>query len=339
MTLDVPLAWALVVLFALTMYVILDGFDLGVGMLLLTARSEKDRELMVRSIAPVWDGNETWLVLVGVGLLGGFPAAYGIALPAFYLPLIVMLLCLAFRGTAFEFRFQSERPWIWDVAFSVGSWGAALCQGLIVGALLTGIRVRDLTFAGSPLDCLRPFAVLTALLVAFTYATLGATWLIFRTTGALSTFCRVCARVAGAALALSALLGVLAAPWLAPELTAHAHWSPAGVALAAVIWIGVAAVMLWSLSRPSDIAPFACAIILALFVVIAFVSTVWPYLIPYELSFRQAASVERSQLALLIGAFLILPFVLAYSAYAYFVFRGKVAPEPDELATSSDGTR
>src|ERR1700689_951197 len=148
MTLDLPLAWALVVGFALTMYVILDGFDLGVGMLLLTMGNESDRDIMVRSIAPVWDGNETWLVLVGAGLLGGFPVAYGIALPAFYLPLIVMLLCLALRGTAFEFRFQSERPRRWDVAFAARSWGAALCQGLIVGALLTGVRVRDRTFAG-----------------------------------------------------------------------------------------------------------------------------------------------------------------------------------------------
>ena len=158
MTLDLPLAWALVIGFALTMYVILDGFDLGVGMLLLTVGNESDRDIMVRSIAPVWDGNETWLVLVGAGLLGGFPSAYGIALPAFYLPLIVMLLSLALRGTAFEFRFQTRRRrWIWDAAFSAGSWGAALCQGLIVGALLTGVRVRDSSFAGSALDCLRSF--------------------------------------------------------------------------------------------------------------------------------------------------------------------------------------
>jgi cytochrome d ubiquinol oxidase subunit II len=192
MTVDLPLAWAFVIGFALTMYVILDGFDLGVGMLLLTVGNESDRDIMIRSIAPVWDGNETWLVLVGAGLLGGFPSAYGIALPAFYLPLVVMLLSLALRGAAFEFRFQTRRwRWIWDAAFSAGSWGAALCQGLIVGALLTGVRVRDSGFAGSALDCLRSFGLLTALTVASAYMVLGATWLMFRTTGTLADASRL----------------------------------------------------------------------------------------------------------------------------------------------------
>jgi cytochrome bd ubiquinol oxidase subunit II len=333
MTLDLPLAWALVIGFALTMYVILDGFDLGVGMLLLTMDNESDRDIMVRSIAPVWDGNETWLVLVGAGLLGGFPSAYGIALPAFYLPLIVMLLSLALRGTAFEFRFQTRlRRWIWDAAFSAGSWGAALCQGLIVGALLTGVRVRDSSFAGSALDCLRPFGLLTALTVASAYMVLGATWLMIRTTGTLADASRARARAAGLGVILAVLAVVGSAPRLAPQVMAKAAiWNPVSVTLFVAGVVGICTLLQHSLGRASDRIPFAWAMILVLLVEVAFVSTVWPFIIPYELDFWHAASAERSQMMLLAGAVAILPFVLAYSAYSYFVFRGKVAPEPEEV--------
>lgn len=331
MTLDVPLLWSCILLVALTMYVLLDGFDLGVGMLLLSARSEVDRELMIRSIAPVWDGNETWLVLVGAGLLGGFPAAYGIALPAFYLPLILMLLCLALRGTAFEFRFQSGRPRLWDLAFSVGSWGAALCQGLIIGALLQGVRVRGMTFAGATLDCLRPFGVLTGITVALAYCTLGSTWLIMRTSGPLNHLSRARARIAVAAFVLAILLVVASARSLAPELIAHAsRWSALRAAIFIAVLVAVTAVLYRSLRQQSEWAPFASAVTSVMIVTLAFVYTVWPYLIPYELNFRDAASPERSQIVLLCGALFILPIVLAYSAYSYFLFRGKVTPEADE---------
>lgn len=334
MTLDVPLLWSCVVLLALTMYVLLDGFDLGVGMLLLSSRSEADRELMIRSIAPVWDGNETWLVLVGAGLLGGFPAAYGIALPAFYLPLILMLLCLAFRGTAFEFRFQSGRPWLWDVAFSIGSWGAALCQGVIIGALLKGVRVRGMTFAGTTLDCLRPFGILTGIAVALAYSTLGSTWLIWRTSGSLNSLSRRRARIAAISFVSAVLLVVLSARWLAPELIAHAsRWSAFRVAVFIALLVAITAVLYRSLSQRSEWAPFACAVTAVMIVTLAFVYTVWPYLIPYQVDFRDAASAERSQIVLLCGALFILPFVLAYSAYSYFLFRGKVTPEAHEWET------
>jgi len=330
-TIDAPLAWAFVILFALTMYVVLDGFDLGVGMLLLTARNEKDRELMILSIAPVWDGNETWLVLIGAGLLGGFPAAYGIALPAFYLPLIVMLLCLALRGTAFEFRFQSSRPRLWDLSFSIGSWGAALCQGLIIGAILQGVRVRASTFAGSVFDCLRPFGILTGLTVAIAYAALGATWLVLRTTGPLNRLSRQRARIAGATFALAAILTVASARTLAPNLVAHSrHWNAVLLAVFVTLLSAMAAGLYRSLSRTLEWAPFAWVIASVMVVEHAFVYTVWPYLIPYEVTFRKAASAERSQLVLLLGALLILPCVLGYSAYSYFVFRGKVTPEKHE---------
>jgi cytochrome d ubiquinol oxidase subunit II len=318
------------------MYVILDGFDLGVGMLLLTVGNESDRDTMVRSIAPVWDGNETWLVLVGAGLLGGFPSAYGIALPAFYLPLIVMLLSLALRGTAFEFRFQTRRRWIWDAAFSAGSWGAALCQGLIVGALLSGVRVRDSSFAGSALDCLRPFGLLTALTVASAYMVLGATWLMFRTTGTLAHASRVRARAAGLGVILAVLAVVGSAPRLAPQVMAKAAiWNPVSVILFVAGFVGICTLLQNSLGRASDRFPFACALLLVLLVEGAFVSTVWPFIIPYELDFWHAASAERSQLVLLVGAVVILPVVLAYSAYSYFVFRGKVAPEPEEVSADT----
>jgi len=310
------------------MYVVLDGFDLGVGMLLLTARSVKDRELMILSIAPVWDGNETWLVLIGAGLLGGFPAAYGIALPAFYLPLILMLLCLALRGTAFEFRFQSSKPRLWDLSFSIGSWGAALCQGLIIGALLQGIRVRDWSFAGSALDCLRPFGILTGFTVALAYAALGATWLILRSADPLNQFSRHSARIAGPTFTLAAILTVASARTLAPGLVAHSdHWNTPLLAVLVTLLVALAAGLYRSSSRKSEWAPFAWMIASVMAIELAVVYTVWPYIIPYQVTFREAASAERSQVVLLIGALLILPCVLGYSAYSYFVFRGKITPE------------
>lgn len=334
MNFDLPLGWALMIGFAFTMYAILDGFDLGVGMLLLSVRREEDRDILIRSIAPVWDGNETWLVLVGAGLLGGFPAAYGIHLPAFYLPLIVMLLCLALRGTAFEFRFQvsSRRRWAWDLAFSVGSWGAALCQGIVIGACLQGVAVRDFTFTGSPLDAFSLLSLLTGLAVAGCYLTLGSTWLILRTQPHLAAQFR--SRSVAAIFFLAATLALLFVllPRFAPQAVALAPLAstiPFFAYLA--LLVGTATLLLRSLRTTAEAQPFALAIAFTLLVESGFVTTVWPYLIPYQLTLWQAASAERSQLVLFLGALIVLPFVIAYSAYSYFVFRGKVAPEPDEF--------
>src|SRR6201995_3601297 len=186
MSLDLPLIWAAIIAIAVLMYVMLDGFDLGVGILFPFAASPAERDTMMNTVAPVWDGNETWLVLGGGGLFAAFPLAYAVLMPALYTPIIAMLIGLIFRGVAFEFRWRTTRERnLWDIAFFGGSLLAAMAQGVALGAILQGIHVEARHYAGGWWDWLTPFSILTGVSTVVGYALLGATWLVLKTEGGL----------------------------------------------------------------------------------------------------------------------------------------------------------
>ncbi|MBV8117889.1 MAG: cytochrome d ubiquinol oxidase subunit II [Candidatus Eremiobacteraeota bacterium] len=308
--------WSAVVAFALTMYVIFDGLDLGVGTLLLFVKDERHRDRMIASIAPVWDGNETWIVLAGVGLFGGFPLAYAILLPAFYIPLITMLLALAFRGTAFEFRFSSQHRRRWDVAFGLGSIVAALAQGVILGGLVAGVRVVDGRFAGSSLDVIRPLAALTTCAVLAGYVLLGTAWLIRKTDGGMQRFaCRrypLAAAVFGTLIALVLFLTERPGSREALGVAAVAFGlTIAGLTLAA-----------WDAQR-HKVLVFRWSLAAIVGTVAALAACQWPYIVPRALTIWEASAPPISQSLLLIAVAVVLPVILGYFSFAYYVFRGK----------------
>ncbi len=192
---DLPLLWAAIIVVGVVMYVLLDGFDLGVGILFPFLPTDQDRDLAMNSVAPIWDGNETWLVLGGAGLFAAFPLAYAVILPGTYLPLIIMLLGLIFRGVAFEFRFKAHhRRHLWDKAFHYGSLAATIAQGMVLGAFIQGFEVENRQFAGGMFDWLTPFSLLTGAALISGYALLGATWLIMKTERELQERCYRLAR-------------------------------------------------------------------------------------------------------------------------------------------------
>jgi cytochrome d ubiquinol oxidase subunit II len=330
MQLDLTLIWALLIATAVFLYVVMDGFDLGVGILFPVLRSRDDRDVAVNSVAPVWDGNETWLVLGGGGLFAAFPLAYATILPALYMPLILMLLALVFRGVAFEMRFRAisaaARRW-WDRSFSWGSTMAAFCQGIALGALVQGIRVEGRAYAGGWWDWLTPFSVLTGLALVCGYALLGACWLLWKTDGTLQAFCRKLARSLGlatlcfiAAVSL-AMLG-LSAPFRARWLTFPAILMAAPVPLlvAALAWRFYRA-----LAALEEVMPFLCALGLFLLSYAGLGISLWPMIVPPSVTIWQAATHPSSQRFLLVGAAVLVPMILAYTGYVYWLFRGKVA--------------
>jgi cytochrome bd ubiquinol oxidase subunit II len=324
---DLPLIWAGIIGIAVALYVILDGFDLGVGILFPTSRDEKERDQMISSIAPFWDGNETWLVLGGGGLWVAFPRAYGAIMSALYLPVIVMLLALVFRGVAFEFRTVAETSKrYWNFAFTAGSALAAVCQGVILGALIQGINVKDGAFAGGALDFATPFAFMCGLGVLSGYALLGATWLVMKTDG------EVAARAKGhAKLALLAVLGFMAIVSL---------WTPLQFERIAARWFttpniyylwpvplltAVTAFALWRwLETGREIPPFLAAIALFLLGYLGIVISVFPYLVPWSLTIWDTAAAASSQRFMLVGTLIMLPIILGYFVFVFWVFRGKV---------------
>lgn len=324
---DLPLLAALFLAFALTLYVVLDGFDLGVGVLLLAQSDERLRDRMIDSIAPTWDGNETWLIMAGVTLLAAFPIAYGLLLPAFYLPLIVMLLALGLRGVSFEFRIHTDRfrP-IWDRVFSGGSFLAAAAQGAIVGGLIEGVSIKGETFAGDPLDFLSPFSLLTAGTLVTGYATLGACWLYFK--GEAGTQALV-QRLAGLPLlfaALAALTCVFAAQVQSGVAAAWLEHPLLLVTLSAT-FIGLAFITAQQLrtggaSRHPSI-PFFLSLLMFACGVVGLGLAVFPDIVPFRLSLWDAASATASLQFILVGAAVVTPIVLGYSGFAYWVFRGR----------------
>ncbi len=324
-----PVVWTILIGVAVAMYVILDGFDLGVGILFPLFKAEQDRDLMMNSVAPFWDGNETWLVLGGGGLLAAFPLAYAIIMPAFYLPITVMLLALIFRGVAFEFRWVAKpRHRMWDVAFAGGSIVAAFAQGVVLGGLLHGIDVRDGAFAGGSFDWLSPFALFVGVSVVAGYALLGATWLNMRVAGDLATRAR---NLAGPLLAGVLIAMIVVSIWTPltsdriferwftlPNLFYFAPLPVLAAAAALAGWRGL------KTDRPA--VPFLASTALFLLGYAGLAVSNAPYLVPPSITLWQAAAAPSSQMFLLVGAAIMLPVILGYTVFVYWTFRGKIKP-------------
>jgi cytochrome bd ubiquinol oxidase subunit II len=332
MGIDLPLLWAVIILFGVMMYVVMDGFDLGIGLLFPFFKSKDDRDVMMNTVAPVWDGNETWLVLGGAGLLAAFPVAYAVILSAFYLPLIGMLIGLIFRGVAFEFRFKASaenRAW-WDRAFIGGSLLATVCQGVVLGAFIAGIPVKDGRYAGGGLDWLTPFSLFTGVGLLATYALLGATWLVLKTDGLLQLRMRLLAKSLAWVLLLFIAAISLWTP-LAHDRVAErwftwpnlAWFSPVPVLV--IVAMGA---LLRSLSTAragtNDAAPFVVTLVLVFLGYSGLGISLWPYIVPPGLSIDAAAGPPQSLGFALVGALLVIPLILMYTAWGYWVFRGKV---------------
>jgi cytochrome d ubiquinol oxidase subunit II len=328
LTQDITAVWAGLLAFAVLAYVVLDGFDLGVGILFLVEHRREERDVMVNSIAPVWDGNETWLVMGGGGLFAVFPLAYAVILPALYPTLVAMLLALILRGVALEFRFRSAswgRFW-WDVAFCGGSLVAALCQGLTLGGLLQGIKVADNAYAGGWWDWLTPFTVLCGVAVVIAYALLGACWLVWRTEGHMEDLNRRYARHLGIAMLVMIAAVSLWTPFLNPRFLERWFGWP-GIALTSPVPILVAltAWAFWhGLATGHHFRPLLCAELLFVLCFAGLGISFWPLIIPPSVTIWQAAAPPESQSFLLVGALVMFPVILAYTGYSYWIFRGKV---------------
>lgn len=325
-SIDLTVVWAMIIAFAVFAYVVMDGFDLGIGILFPTFGVGDMRDQAMNSIAPVWDGNETWLVMGGGGLLAAFPIAYAIILPATYPLMIAMLLGLVFRGVAFEFRWRDprHRPF-WDVAFSIGSVIAALAQGITLGALLQGIRVADQAYAGGWLDWLSPFSLLTGVSVVLGYALLGATWLVWKTEGPMQVHARRMAVWLGIATLVAMALVSAATPFLTYDYWRRWFAMP-GVLLTAQVPLLVviaSATFFWSLRRGAELLPFLLALGLFLLGFIGLGISMYPYIVPRAVTIWEAAAPPQSQIFMLVGAVVIVPTILLYTGWAYWVFRGK----------------
>jgi cytochrome bd ubiquinol oxidase subunit II len=322
-----PVIWAGVIGIAVVMYVLLDGFDLGIGLLFPFAATERERDQMMNSVAPFWDGNETWLVLGGAGLLVAFPRAYAVVMPAFYLPVIVMLLALVFRGVAFEFRWLGRTSkTYWNFAFAGGSTLAALCQGVILGGLIQGVHTENGVFAGGTFDWATPFAVVCALGVAAGYALLGACWLILKTDGAVAQRARTQAKpLLIAVLAFMAIVS-LWTPLAVPRIAERWFSTPNIYFLWPVpIMTALIAAAAWrALDRGREGFPFVAAIMLFLLGYLGLAISTFPYLVPPSLTIWDTAAVPASQIFMLIGTVALLPLILGYVVFIYWIFRGKV---------------
>lgn len=327
---DLSLVWAIIILFGIMMYIIMDGFDLGIGILYPFFQEKEDRDLMMNTVAPIWDGNETWLVLGGAGLLAAFPLAYSVILSALSLPLLFMLMALIFRGVAFEFRFranETERHF-WDKAFLGGSIAATFFQGMTLGAYLQGLKVVNQAYAGGPLDWISPFSLFTGLGLLVTYALLGSSWLIFKTGGELQATCyKLSQRISTALFAIIVVISIwtplmnsrIAERWFTmPNLL----WlSPVPLLVAFVFYKLQAA-----LKAKAETTPFLYTLCLVLLGYAGLGISIWPNIIPPDISIQAAAAPPQSQAFALVGAVIIIPVILAYTAWGYYVFRGKVKP-------------
>lgn len=331
MGIDLPLIWAVVIIFGIMMYVVMDGFDLGIGILFPFVKGERDRDVMINTVAPVWDGNETWLVLGGAALFGAFPLAYAVVLEALYLPLILMLMGLIFRGVAFEFRFKAkaDKRHLWDKAFIWGSLVATFFQGVALGAFIEGFKVVDRRYAGGTLDWLTPFALFSGLGLIVAYALLGCTWLIMKTEGKLQEQMHNLARPL--ALVLLAVIGIVSlwTPLAYPDI-AHRWFSMPNLLwfmpvplLVLVTFYG----LLKAVARNAHYTPFLLTLVLIFLGYSGLGISLWPNIIPPSISIWDAAAPPQSQGFMLVGTLFILPFILGYTYWSYYVFRGKVTHE------------
>lgn len=327
MLVDLSLIWAGLIGFGVFMYVLMDGFDLGVGILFPFAPDDEGRDLMMNSVAPVWDANETWLVLGGTGLLAAFPLAYSVILPALYFPITLMLVALIFRGVAFEFRFKAKRSRrLWDQAFYWGSLLASVSQGIILGAFVQGFEVEGRDYVGGLLDWLTPFSIMTGFGLAGGYALIGCTWLIMKTEGALQDW--VCSLARPLLLIVLGFIGLVSL-WtpLTNENIAERWFSWPNIAVLSPVPIATL-VLAYGLDRAvrhrQDVWPFLFALGLFLLAYGGIAISLWPNLIPPDITIWEAASSQPTQLFLLIGTLFVIPVILLYTAFSYYIFRGKV---------------
>ena len=330
MVLDLPFIWAALIAFVVLTYVVLDGFDLGVGILFPLFPKRHDRDVMTNSVAPVWDGNETWLVLGGGGLMAVFPLAYAIIFPALYMPIILMLLGLVFRGVAFEFRWRSGR-WVhlWDWGFAVGSTVAAFTQGIALGALVQGIKVDGRAYGGGCWDWLTPFSVLTGIAVVIGYGLLGATWLNLKTHGELQAHARrIALWTGGITVALIGVVSIWTAT-LSPVYFERWFGFPTAFFSSIVpLLLAVCVFGLWhGLTTDKHLQPFLAALGLFVLSFAGIGISFYPFIIPGAVTFHEAAAPDSSLQFLLVGAAVLVPIILIYTGYAYWVFRGKIDPE------------
>jgi cytochrome d ubiquinol oxidase subunit II len=323
----VPL-WTVILGLGVFFYVMLDGFDLGVGILYGFAPHTPARNLVMNSIAPIWDGNETWLVLGIIGLLAAFPLAFAIIVPAVYFPILVMLLALVFRGTAFEFRFRdSEHRTFWDHAFCYGSAVATFAQGVVLGAFIQGFEVEGRHFVGSSFDCFTPFSLFTGVALLFGYGLLGAGWLILKTEGELQAWARRwgfrCFIGVGLAVAVVSVWTPLADPKIAER-----WFSWPNIAFLAPVPLITAALAIWEWralrSSSAEVSPFAAAICLFAMSYLGVAISLWPMIVPHHFTLWEAASAPSTQAFLAVGTLFLLPVILMYTGWSYWVFRGKV---------------
>lgn len=337
MDLDLPLIWAGLIAVAVLLYVLLDGFDLGIGILFPFARSPGERDVMMNTVAPVWDGNETWLVLGGGGLLAAFPLAYSVLMPAFYLPVLLMLAGLIVRGVAFEFRFRARDRGrrFWTQMFAGGSVLTTWAQGLILGGFIQGVVVRDERFAGGQFDWLTPYTLLVSVGLLAGYALLGATWLMMKTKDNLHGDAKRWSLISGAATAVLLAAVSLATLVIHPRVAARwgvnlggdvvIDWAVLAPLLVVPLLglVGLAIIFLTA-RRGSHRWPFVGALLVFLSGYVGLAVGFAPYVVPYALSFRQAAAPDNALGLMLVGTVVILPMILAYTAWVYWVFRGKI---------------
>lgn len=324
---DLSLIWVAIIGLGVWMYVVMDGFDLGIGILYPFIKGEQERDVMMNTVAPVWDGNETWMVLGGAGLFAAFPLVYSAVLSALYMPIILMVVFLIFRGVAFEFRFKAIRTkHFWDKSFIFGSLLSSFFQGIILGAYIQGIEVVDGRYAGGALDWLSPFTLFTGIGVVIMYATLGCGWLIMKTDHELQQrMYHLMPKLLFALLFIFAAISLytplahqqIAERWFTqPYLT---YFSPVPILVLVFTWLALRAV-----KRRYEIQPFIFTLALVFLAYTGFLISLWPYIIPYNITIWQAAAPHSSQLFTLIGALILIPIILVYTGLAYWVFRHKV---------------
>lgn len=330
--LDLPLIWGLLIATAVFLYVVLDGFDLGCGILFPFAPSDKCRSRIMNSIAPFWDGNETWLVLGGGGLFVAFPAAYAILMPALYLPIMLMLMGLIFRGVAFEFRFKASKKdrKLWDIAFHGGSLLAAFMQGVVLGNFIQGVEVDGRNFAGGSLDWANGFAIVTGISLVFGYALLGATWLVMKTEDETQAWARNAAKYVLGFVAIAMAVVSIAMPFVDERISELWFSSPNIYYLLPIpLLTAFAFITLWRDLHKDvrEVRPFLLSLGLFLLGYIGFGISLYPWIVPFKFTLWDAAAASTSQSITLIGTAIMLPIILGYTAYCYYIFRGKSGHE------------
>ena len=320
------LTWAVIISFIIMMYVLLDGFDLGIGILFPWIKHGQYRDIMMSSVIPVWDGNETWLVFGAAALYAAFPLAYSVLLPTLYMPIMILLVSLIFRGVAFEFRFKAQRSqFIWDIAFAVGSTVAAFIQGIILGTFVKGYG-DHLPLPHSAYQWLTPFSVFTGLAVVCGYALLGATWLIVKTEGDLQDKLYKAAKIL---LALVAFFLVAVSIWtvfIEPRVMQRWFSLPNFYYLVPLPLLTIVMVVynFFCLRNRKEKSPFVLSMGIFIFAYIGFCISAWPYIIPHVVPVWEAAAAPSTLKFILIGTAVLLPILLIYTVYSYHVFRGKV---------------